>query len=476
MTEEQIEALGPALADFLDRYLFCCGYTQTFAHLGVYCRGLLSDLERKSCEPIALAAGVPVRTLQEFLRDHEWDQDRVRDKLQEQAASTLAEQPSDDLGNIGIVDETGTAKKGKKTPGVQRQHCGELGKTENCIVTVHLGVARGRYKTLLDRDLFLPESWSNDRDRCREAGIPDELVYRPKWEIALEQIDRARGNGIVLDWLTFDEDYGKSPEFLLKLDGKPLRFVGEVPRSFRCFCVRQRAAASNSKAEDLVRHSPAFVGQPWQTFRLSRQTLGEQVWQAKAARVWLSVDKKPSVKSYWLIWARNERTGEEKYFVSNAPEDMPLRVLLVVAFSRWNVEHDFRVSKSELGFRHFEGRNYVALMRHLTLCLLMLTFVAEQAQGLREKKSRGDAGTGVLRPEVGVLELVRETERHSREDVQGDGDPVSPEAQPRGPTVQAAQAKRPAARVRAYAASCPQPQAPHAEPMSQTASQTTVAL
>jgi SRSO17 transposase len=384
MTEKQIEALGPALADFLDQFLFCCGYTQTFAHLGTYCRGLLSDLERKTAEPIALAAGIPVRTLQEFLRDHDWDEDRVRDLLQQHVADTLPDLPDDGLGSIGIIDETATRKKGKKTPGVQRQWCGELGKKDNCIVTVHLGVARSRYKTLLDRDLFLPESWSDDRDRCREAGIPDTLVHRPKWRIALEQIDRAKGNGIILDWLTFDEEYGKSPDFLLELDGRHLRFVGEVPRSWHCFAVREPPAESSSAAEDLVRHSPAFVQQPWQTFRLSRQTLGEQVWQAKAARVWPSVNNKPCDDAFWLVWARNERTGEEKYFVSNAPEGTPLRVMLLVAFSRWNVEHEFRVSKTELGFRHFEGRNYTALLRHLTLCLLMLTFVAGQAQNLRQ--------------------------------------------------------------------------------------------
>lgn len=385
MTEQQIEDLGPALADFLNQFLFCCGYTQTFAHLGVYCRGLLSNLERKTCEPIALAAGLPVRTLQEFLRDHGWDQDQVRDLLQQDFAFTLPQRPADSLGTIGLIDETGVAKKGSLTPGVQRQWCGELGKKDNCIVTVHLGVARGGYKTLLDRDLFLPESWSDDRERCRAAGIPDELIHRPKWKIALEQVDRAKGNGIVLDWLTFDEGYGGCPEFMLELDGRKLRFVGEAPRSFHCFAVREPAAASSSKAEDLVRHSPAFVSQPWQTFRLTRQTLGDQVWQAKAARVWLSVDSKPSEKTYWLIWARNERTGEEKYFVSNAPENTSLRVLLLVAFSRWNVEHEFRVSKKELGFRHFEGRNYIGLMRHLTLCQLMLTFVANQTARLRKK-------------------------------------------------------------------------------------------
>src|SRR5438128_4959347 len=119
MTPEQIEALGPAFAAYLRQFLFCCDYTQTFDLLGVYCRGLLSDLDRKTCEPIALAAGVAVRTLQEFLRDHRWSFAEARTQLQQHVAATLGALPSDDLGTIGLHDETGTVKAGSHTPGVQ---------------------------------------------------------------------------------------------------------------------------------------------------------------------------------------------------------------------------------------------------------------------------------------------------------------------------------------------------------------------
>jgi SRSO17 transposase len=405
MTPEQIEALGPAFADYLQQFLFCCGYTQTFHLLGVYCRGLLSDLPRKTCEPVALSAGVAVRTLQEFLKDHVWSFEQVRTLLQRHVADALLDWPADDLGSVGIVDETGTKKKGTKTPGVQRQHCGELGKLENCLVTVHLGVARGSYKTLVDADLFLPKGWDDDRDRCRAAGIPDGIRYRPKWQIALEQLDRARANGLAFDWLTFDEGYGDKPGFLQGLGERHLRYVGEVPRSFRCRAPGSRLRRA-SRADDLVRHSPLFTQQPWRRFRLPRQTLGDQEWEAKAARVRLSLGGK---RTYWLIWARNVRTGEQKYFVSNAPARTPLRRLLRVAFRRWNVEHAFRISKSEIGFRHFEGRSYVALMRHLTLCLVTLTFVAGQAERLRGEKSGGDHGAGVRGAEPAVRGLAGNT-------------------------------------------------------------------
>jgi SRSO17 transposase len=401
VTADQIEALGPAFADYLQRFLFCCNYTQTFHLLGVYCRGLLSDLPRKSAEPIALASGTAVRTLQEFLKDHLWSHLRARDTLIEYVASLLPQQPGDELGTVGVVDETGTVKKGTKTPGVQRQWCGERGKKENCVVTVHLGVSRGRYKTLIDAELFLPQSWDADRDRCREAGIPDDVVYRPKWQIARRQVLRARALGIDLNWLTFDEYYGSKPGFLQALDEQGVAYVGEVPKSFSCFTAVPAGGESGHRADDLVRHSPVFHGQPWQTFALARQTLGEQPWQAKMAPIWLCCDGAVLAGRHWLIWARNERTGEEKYFVCGGAEGASLGVRLRVGFQRWNVEHCLRVSKTELGFRHFEGRSYVGLMRHLTLCQLTLTFAAGRAADLRGEKPGGDDGAGVPGAELG---------------------------------------------------------------------------
>lgn len=436
MTTEQLQALGPALADFLQPFLFCCGYTQTFDHLQVYCRGLLSDLPRKSVEPMARAAGTPVRTLQEFLRDHVWSRPQVRDLLQEHVRDFLADVANDDgLGTVGLVDETGQPKKGTKTPGVQRQHCGRLGKVDNCIVTVHLGVCKGSYKTLLDGDLFLPEGWSGDRDRCRAAGIPDQVVYRPKWQIALEQVDRALAQGLCFDWLTFDEGYGKSPGFVCGLDERHLRFVGEVPKSFSGVAARRAGqrpgpAVDGQAAEQIVRQASRFVGQDWQRVRLHRQTLGDEVWQVKAAQVWAKQEGEWSARTYWLLWAWNEATGEEKYFLSNAPPRTSVGTLLRVGFRRWNVEHSFRVSKSELGFGHYEGQDYEALLRHLTLCQLALTFAAEQAARLRGEKPGGDHGAGLPGAEHPERPLAGAAARHGAAAVYHRDDSVPPAPQP----------------------------------------------
>jgi SRSO17 transposase len=400
MTDEELDGLGSALDDFLRPYLYCCGYTQTFGHLHTYCRGLLSDLKRKSVEPIALASGCAVRTLQEFLRDHRWQHSQVRAQLQRHVGDELAGLPDDGLGNVGLVDETSALKSGTKTPGVHRQYLGCVGKIDNGIVTVHLGVCKGRYKTLIDAELFLPQEWADDPDRCQAAGIPADMAYRPKWQIALEELDRAKANQVLLDWLTFDEGYGMVPEFACGLDDRNQLFVGEVPKSLSCLAVngsgqRPEAQVKGRRADDVVRQSPAFLNQPWVKVKLSRQTVGPQVWEVKAAQIWQRQDKEWSNRTYWLIWARNVATGEEKYFQSNAPANAKLQTLVRVAFRRWNVEHTFRVGKSELGFTHYEGRNYFGLMRHQTLCLLMLTFVADHTERLRGEKSGGDDGAGL---------------------------------------------------------------------------------
>jgi len=448
VTEEQLNALGPALDDFLQPYLYCCGYTQTFGHLHTYCRGLLSELQRKSVEPIALASGTPVRTLQEFLRDHDWSFAQVRDRLQRHVAAKLSSLPDDGLGNVGVIDETASVKDGTKTPGVKRQWCGYLGKKENCVVTVHLGVCRGRYKTLIDNELFLPEDWAADRDRCKAAGIPEDMKHRPKWKIALEELDRAKINEVPLDWLTFDEEYGKAPGFVCGLDKRNLLFVGEVPKSLSCLAAnrsgqRPEATVKGRRADEVVRQSPVFVDQAWQKVHLSRQTLDEQVWEVKAAQVWQVQDEQWSQRTYWLIWARNVETGEEKYFLSNAPPQEQVEKLVRVGFRRWNVEHCFRVSKSELGFSHYEGRNYTGMMRHQILCLLMLTFVAEHTERLRGEKSRGDNGAGLRGVEPAVLGVAGEQAGHELPPVQALDHRLSPASQPGCPRI-STQPARPA--------------------------------
>jgi len=235
MDADQIKGLQPRLSEYLARFDDCFRRCDTREHLAVYVNGQLSDLAQKSVEPIALKAGIPPRTLQEFLARYRWNEDGLRKRLHWLVASEHASRRS-----IGLIDETSDTKKGVKTPGVQRQHCGSVGKQDNCIVTVHLGYAVDDFHTLLDGELFLPESWSEDRGRCREAGIPDTMVYRPKTEIAVELYDRAVGHGIHFEWLTFDEWYGVKPQFLRALDTRGQKFVGEVHKDYLAWTRKPR--------------------------------------------------------------------------------------------------------------------------------------------------------------------------------------------------------------------------------------------
>jgi len=397
MLPEQITGLAPALTEFLGTFRNCFGECRLLDHFAIYCRGLLTDLHRKSVEPIALAAGSTVRALQLFLTARVWDHLRLRDRLQRRIASLHMPVPgtireADDLGVIGLLDETSVAKKGQKTPGVQPQYCGASGKVDNCVVTVHLGCNHGPFKALLDSELFLPQDWSDDRARCREASIPDNMLYRPKTALGLTLIQRALGNGLHFDWLVFDEGYGKDPSFLLGLDALGQTWIAEVPKSFHCWPVlphyrSQRSECASKMVYNVVRWSPAFIYQDWQALTFPRETVAPTVWDVKSAQVYLANEGRPTDRTYWLIVAWNRKTDEYKYFVSNAPAKTPLKLLLQVAFRRAVIEHLFRLAKDQVGLDHFEGRSYVGLMRHMILCQLIVLFLAEQTGRLNGERA-----------------------------------------------------------------------------------------
>jgi SRSO17 transposase len=398
MTADQVQALGPALTAFLQPFERFFASPATVRHFRTYSRGLLSDLPRKTAEPLAQFAGTPPRNLQQFLKACVWDHRGLTDAVQGRLRDAVAELPPDPVGTVGILDETGVLKKGTKTPGVQRQYLGCVGKVDNGLVTVHLAVAHGRFKALLDSGLFLPKSWDADRPRCRAADIPDDLVYRAKWRIALELVARAEENGWSFDWLTFDEGYGSKPGFLARLDGAGVRYVGEVPSTFACRLGRSRRTLSAAAVFAL----PGVKRQAARSFRIAQQTGAATVWQAKAVAVALGDDRRPRHR---LIVARNRETGEVKYFLTNAPKRIGLRRVLAAAFVRWTVEHLFRIAKTEIGLTHFEGRSYVSLMRHLALCLVVMAFVTLHTMRLWGGKPGGDGGASLPGAGVGVPTL-----------------------------------------------------------------------
>jgi SRSO17 transposase len=421
MDAAQIRQLGRKLDWFLRQFDDCFARKDTRGHLPVFIRGQLSDLPEKSVEPIALEAGVAPRTLQEFLSLLKWDHDRMRDRLQSIVRAEHAGPHA-----IGIVDETSDPKKGDKTPGVQKQWCGRLGKTENCIVTVHLGYAVEDFHCLLDGELFLPESWANDRARCQEAGIPDTVVYRPKWQIALELYDRAVTNGVSFAWMTFDEGYGGKPDFLRGLTARGQRYVGEIPRNFtgwlkaprvvtRGYHARRRgrgrsvprlaSGSPRARAVGDLLNAPLLRDQPWQRWRVKDGEKGPVVWECKHVLFYPKDENGLPGAAQHLIIARNVLDPSEiKFFISNAPANTNVGTLLKVAFARWRIERCFEDQKSEIGLDQYEGRRYLGLKRHLILSSVSYLFLAQVRQEWLGEKTgtdrvpiaHSDGGVGAL--------------------------------------------------------------------------------
>ena len=411
MDATEFRQLEPRLTRFVHEFDDCFARKDTRAHLKTYVYGQLSNLDRKSVEPIADAAGVPVRTLQEYLSQLRWDEDLLRDRLQQRVART---RPSDH--SVGLIDETSFRKKGKKTPGVQRQYCGNIGKQDNCIVTVHLGYAVDDFHCLLDGELFLPEGWSKDRARCTAAGVPEDMVYRPKTEIALELYDRAQSNGICFTWLTFDEWYGGKPAFLRGLRDREQHYVGEVPKSFRGWIdppevttrpyhrghgrrrKTPRLVAGSPEAKTVEEHlrcDPRLRKKRWKPWRVKDGQKGPMLWEVKCLGFYPQDDRGLPGPRHHLMIARNVLDPSElKYFVGFAAPRTRVPTLLLVGFSRWRVERCFEDGKGEIGLSHYEGRRYLGLKRHLILSAVSYLFLMEGKEALREKKSRVDGVPG----------------------------------------------------------------------------------
>lgn len=404
MDAKAIRGLKPRLNRFLNEFADCFARKDTRVHLTTYVNGQLSALPRKSVEPIALAARVPPRTLQNFLSVLSWDQRAVRDRVAEIVWRDHAHPHA-----VGVIDETSDDKNGVKTPGVNRQWCGSRGKVENCIVTVHLAYATPDFHCLLDGDLYLPERWSQDRQRCREAGIPDDVVYRPKWQIALELYDRAVAKGVQLKWLTFDEGYGSKPGFLRGLVARQQGFVGEVPSTFTGWiappettdrpCRKSgrgrsrrtpRLKAGEAPARSVAHHlqySPGLREPPWVLYRVKDGEKGPIIWEAKQVMLYpVNEDGLPGDPLH-LVICRHPLDGEIKYFVAHAPAETPVETILPIGFSRWKVERCFEDGKQEVGLDHYEGRTWQGLIRHLILTSVSYLFLAKVHQEQHGEKT-----------------------------------------------------------------------------------------
>ena len=277
------------------------------------------------------------------------------------------------------------------------------------MVTVHLAAATEDFHCMLDGELFLPQSWDDNRERCRAAGIPDEIAYRPKWQIAWEPFDRARANGVEFEWLTFAEGYGSKTPFLRALDERWQKYVAEVPVSMTGWLERPKVTSRRTqktgrpckvprltkdsprpqRIDVLLNDHPVLVDQPWQPYRIKDGDKGPLVWEVKHARLIRRDANGLPGETLHLLVTRNVLDQDEvKFFFSNAPEDTTIGQMLLVAFSRWRVERCFQDQKQDIGLDAWEGRRYVGLKRHLILSSVSYLFLARVRNKLRGGKQR----------------------------------------------------------------------------------------
>lgn len=387
------------LSHFLRRFNAGIKTAPSRRHFRTYVQGQLSNLERKNVAAIALHEDVPPRSLQEFLEIHRWDQDRVRVRLQE-----VVMQEHADAHAIAMIDETSDAKKGDKTAGVSPQYCGATGKTDNCVVTVHLGYVTEDFHTLVDSDLFLPEStWASNGQRRKEAGIPQDVIYRSKWRIGLDLLARSWAHGMRFRYLVADEEYGKSHLFRSEVATYGIFYVVEVPCNLQGWTNRPAILypSEDSVHKGRRRTKPCVApwtspsrrvdrlwkrgGPSWEAFHIKNTEKGPVVWETRMTRFFPWEEHLPGCQQ-WLIIAHNVLTGEVKYFLSNAPQQTPREEILHVAFSRAQIERLFEDAKGQVGWNQSEVRKYQPLMRHLILSMVSLLFLMRETDRPRKKK------------------------------------------------------------------------------------------
>jgi SRSO17 transposase len=319
---------------------------------GQYVRGLASLVERKNSWQLAEHAGhaTPDR-LQRLLASAAWDEAGVREDVRGWAVGFLA-----DAQAVLVCDDTGFLKKGRHSAGVQRQYSGTAGRIENCQIGVFLAYAAPAGRALIDAELYLPASWTDDRKRCTDAGVPDEVGFATKPELARVMIERVVAAGLPFGWVAADEFYGDNPGLRGWLEGQRIRCVMAVscdhPVPTATGTVRATVRA------DALAADPALV---WR-----RMSCGDG---AKGPRFYDFAEIATTGSTHRLVVRCNINTGELGYFWAHAPAETGLADLVRVIGMRWMVEECFQAAKGQVGLDHYQVRSYVGWYRHVTLAI-----------------------------------------------------------------------------------------------------------
>lgn len=369
------------------------------ASFAIYALGLLSDGERKSMEPIAArASACPDRThamhekLIHFLGASPWPDAPVRAYAARHAVEAMAAH-----GPIRnwIVDDTGFLKQGRLSPGVQRQYTGSAGKTTNCQVGVSLVLATDYAHVAADFELFIPESWAQDRERCRRAYIPDDVEHEPKWCLALRMIERAVTNDLPRGVVLADSDYGNNTDFRTALDAMGLQYAVEV-QSFTT--VRSCIGTGGRLGDRMTVRELGAALQPKLRTVTWRQGSNVEL-RSRFARLRVVVDRRDYRlrPPQWLLveWPEGE-PAPTRFVLSTMPKSTSCKQLVRTFMQRWRIERSYQDLKGELGLDHYEGRSYIGWHHHVSVVLACYAFlVAEHARSFPPSAKRARHNSSV---------------------------------------------------------------------------------
>jgi SRSO17 transposase len=369
--DEVLRSWLAGLDDLFARVAGRFGRVEPRRQARLYLMGLLAPLERKNGWQLAEAAGdgTPDR-MQRLLNNARWDARQVRDDLRGYVIERLG-----DAGGVLIADDTGFVKKGVKSAGVQRQYSGTAGRVENCQVGVFLAYASPAGRALIDAELYLPRSWTGDRARCAEAGVPAGAVFATKPELARVMLGRALDAGVPARWATADEAYGQDHKFRVFLERRRLGYVVAVPCS-QSVGAGTGYGSTGSRADVLAAAAPA---QAWKRLPAGDGAKGPRLYDWAMAA--LPIIREPAEGfERWLLIRRSITEPEElAYYLCFGPAGTTIGQLVRIAGARWAIEECFQSAKNETGLDQYQVRRYDAWHRHVTLAMLAHAYLAVTA-------------------------------------------------------------------------------------------------
>ena len=348
-----------------------------------YLRALLSPLERKNGWQIAQHVGAATPdAVQRLLATAHWDADQVRDDLRSYVVDQLGDPQA-----VLVIDETGFLKKGTKSVGVKRQYSGTAGRIENCQIGVFLAYATPRGRTFLDRELYLPEEWAADAERRNEAGVPEEVTFATKPQVARRMLERAFEAGVPAAWVTADSVYGSDFTLRKELTERGQRSVLAVT-STQSLWVWEKGVPRQRPIRDVVGQ---VAPEAWVQLSAGEGAKGPRVYEWS----W-GVVRESAFQEGWLEWwlARRslDQPTEIAYYLACAPAETTVQTLVEIAGTRWAVEEGLETAKGEVGLDQYEVRKWRGWYRHITLALLahaFLTVTRAQAVGSNGQKGGG---------------------------------------------------------------------------------------